>query len=70
MAVHYIANLTYMKNDRTLRLEGYYKSYDQLIREYVGQYDPNSYRYINGIVDNSGHGYAQGLSSSGAIRNR
>ena len=61
MAVHYIANFMYMKNDRTLRLEGYYKSYDQLVREYVNQYDPNSYRYISGRVDNSGHGYAQGL---------
>ncbi len=61
MAVHYIANFMYMKNDRTLRLEGYYKSYDQLVREHVSEYDPNSYRFINGYVDNSGHGYAQGL---------
>lgn len=61
MAVHYIANFMYMKNDRTLRLEGYYKSYDQLVKEYAGKYDPNSYRYINGNIDNSGHGYAQGL---------
>jgi hypothetical protein len=61
MAMHYIANFMYMKNDRTLRLEGYYKSYDQLVKEYAGKYDPNSYRYIYGSVDNSGHGYAQGL---------
>ncbi|MFA6060450.1 MAG: TonB-dependent receptor [Taibaiella sp.] len=61
MAVHYIANFMYAKNDRTLRLEGYYKSYDQLVKEYAGKYDPNSYRYIDGTIDNSGHGYAQGL---------
>lgn len=61
LAVHYIANFMYVKNDRTLRLEGYYKSYDQLVREYVNQYDPNSYRFISGRVDNSGHGYAEGL---------
>lgn len=61
IAVHYIANFMYMKNDRTLRLEGYYKSYKQLIKEYAGQYDPNNYRYIYGNIDNSGHGYAEGL---------
>lgn len=61
MAAHYIANFMYAKDDRTLRLEGYYKSYDQLVREYAGKYDPNAYRYINATVDNSGHGYAQGL---------
>ncbi len=61
LAVHYIANFMYAKDDRTLRLEGYYKSYDQLVREYVNQYDPNSYRFISGKVDNSGHGYAEGL---------
>ncbi|WP_198666729.1 TonB-dependent receptor [Taibaiella helva] len=62
MAVHYIANFMYTKNDRTLRLEGYYKSYDQLVRELLGApYDPNTYRFINGAVDNSGHGYATGL---------
>jgi hypothetical protein len=61
MAVHYIANFMYSKNDRTLRVEGYYKSYSQLLKEYAGTYDPNNYRFIYGTVDNSGHGYAQGL---------
>lgn len=61
LAVHYIANYTYMVNDRTFRLEGYYKSYDQLVHEAVNYYDPNAYRYITGKVDNSGHGYATGL---------
>ena len=61
LAVHYIANYTYMVDDRTFRVEGYYKSYDQLVHEAVAQYDPNTYRYIVGPVDNSGHGYATGL---------
>jgi hypothetical protein len=60
LAVHYIANYTYTADDRTFRLEGYYKSYDQLVHEAINQYDPNSYRYIVGPVDNSGHGYATG----------
>lgn len=60
-AVHYIANFMYAKNDRTLRIEGYYKSYYQLVKEYVSRYDPNNYRYIFGNLDNSGHGYAQGV---------
>jgi len=61
MSVHYIANFTYTRDDRTLRAEAYYKSYDQLVREYASQYDPNNYRFIYGSVDNSGHGYAQGV---------
>ncbi len=60
-AMHYIANFMYLKEDRTLRLEGYYKSYDQLVREHASGYDPNAYRLIYGTVDNSGSGYAQGL---------
>ncbi|PSK93985.1 TonB-dependent receptor [Taibaiella chishuiensis] len=61
MAVHYIANYMYAKNDRTLRLEGYYKSYHELVKEQVSNYDPNSYRFIQGLVNNTGDGYAQGL---------
>lgn len=59
-AIHYIANYQYMHNDRTLRLEAYYKDYQQLVRERVSNYNPNSYRYIYGTVDNSGTGYAGG----------
>jgi len=61
MATHYIANFMYTQNDRTLRLEGYHKSYSQLVREQIAAYDPNAYRFIYGGVDNSGNGYAQGL---------
>ncbi len=62
-AIHYIANWQYTNDDRTLRLEGYYKNYANLIREVYNGYDPTTYRIItnNTIVNNSGHGYAQGL---------
>jgi hemolysin activation/secretion protein len=59
-SIHYIANYQYMHNDRTLRLEGYYKDYNQLVREHVPVYDANSFRFPYGKVDNSGYGYATG----------
>jgi len=63
-ATHYMANYQWTKGDRTFRIEGYYKSYAQLIREYGSIYTPNPYRfYFNPLpqVDNSGNGYAQGI---------
>jgi hypothetical protein len=62
-ATHYIANWQYSKDDRILRLEGYYKNYTDLVREINIGYDPNGYRTLGpaSVVDNSGHGYAQGL---------
>jgi outer membrane receptor for ferrienterochelin and colicin len=64
-AVHYIANYQWIKDDRTLRVEAYYKDYQSLIREQSSlPFDPNQYRFINPYlttVDNSGHGYAKGL---------
>ncbi len=60
-ALHYIANFQWIKGPRTLRIEGYYKDYQQLVREFGSGYSPNSYRTIYGVtVDNSGHGYATG----------
>lgn len=60
-SIHYIANYQYMKNDRTLRIEGYYKDYDQLVREAgVTGYDPNTFRIPYGMVTNTGFGYATG----------
>lgn len=59
-AIHYIANYMYQKNDRTLRVEAYYKSYDQLVLEQAHHYDPNSYRFVTGTVNNGGSGYAGG----------
>lgn len=62
-AIHYIANWQYSRNERTLRLEGYYKSYADLVREVYTSYNPNMYRFISDstTLNNSGHGYAQGL---------
>ena len=60
-AWHYIANFQWIKGERTLRLEGYYKDYQQLVREHTTMYNPNSYRAVYGVaVDNSGYGYATG----------
>ena len=63
-AIHYIANFQRIANDRSLRLEGYYKDYNQLIRERNVTpltYTPNQYRYLLGTIDNSGYGYAYGV---------
>ncbi|MES2557559.1 MAG: TonB-dependent receptor [Bacteroidota bacterium] len=60
-SIHYMLNYQWMKKDRTLRVEGYYKSYDQLVRENGTAYTPNQYRFDLGMVDNSGSGYAQGI---------
>ena len=64
LAVHYIANYQILQDDRTFRIEGYYKDYRSLVRDfnYANNYfDPNTYRYIYGKVDNSGYGYATGI---------
>ncbi|HOZ52559.1 MAG TPA: TonB-dependent receptor [Chitinophagaceae bacterium] len=47
-ADHYIINYQYQPKDRLLRLEAYYKNYDQLIKS-------------NGIPNNNGLGYARGI---------
>jgi hypothetical protein len=60
-AIHSMLNYQWMKNDRTLRVEAYYKLYDQLVREKSVGFSPNQFRYIYGTVDNSGYGYAQGV---------
>lgn len=60
-SIHALANYQWMKDDRTLRVEAYYKDYDQLIRENGVAYTPNQFRFNFGTVDNSGHGYAQGV---------
>jgi hypothetical protein len=61
-AVHYIVNYQWINNDRTLRLETYYKNYSSLVREHTNVYNPNSYRFITPgtKVDNTGYGYATG----------
>lgn len=60
-AMHLMGNYQRIANNRVFRIEGYYKSYDQLVREHGVPYTPNSYRYNFGYLDNSGNGYAQGI---------
>ncbi len=60
-AVHYILNYQRIKNDRTFRIEAYYKDYSQLIHEKDAPYDPNQYRFYFNPIDNSGRGYAKGF---------
>jgi len=64
-AIHYIANWQWSPEDRTLRIEGYYKNYQDLVRERSVIFDPNQYRYIAPFpaetIDNSGYGYAGGV---------
>lgn len=67
-SVHYIANYQFIKGERTLRLEAYYKDYNQLIREKNNlAFNPNSFRVVypvgtpGYVVDNSGYGYAKGI---------
>ncbi|MCE2996683.1 MAG: TonB-dependent receptor [Flammeovirgaceae bacterium] len=60
-SVHYIANYKWITDQQTFRIEGYYKSYNQLVRELGVPYNPNAYRFVNTPIDNSGNGYAQGI---------
>jgi hypothetical protein len=60
-AVHYLANYEWIQNNRSFRVEGYYKSYNQLVREHGEAFTPNPFRYDLGRVDNTGYGYAKGI---------
>ena len=63
-ATHAVLNYQIIKNKRTFRVEGYYKNYDNLVREYPnkeGYFDMNPQRFPNGKTDNSGYGFAQGV---------
>lgn len=60
-ALHLMANYQIIAKNRIFRLEGYYKSYSQLVREQGVPYTPNAFRFNYGMVDNSGSGYAQGI---------
>jgi hypothetical protein len=63
LATHYIANWQWSQDNRTLRLEGYYKQYDRLVWENPASFNPNTYRVITytTTVTNEGNGYAQGV---------
>ena len=58
-ATHYIANYQFMNDNRTFRVEGYYKSYQQLVVEHKDSF--TAYFPNRQGLDNSGHGYAQGV---------
>lgn len=63
LAAHYIANFQWLTEERTLRIEAYYKDYQSLVREKGwSAYDANTQRVLfgNGLMDNSGYGYAGG----------
>ncbi len=60
-SVHYIANYQWITDQQTFRIEGYYKSYNHLVRELGALYNPNPYRFVNAPIDNSGSGYAEGI---------
>lgn len=54
-AAHYILNFQYAKNKKTLRLEAYYKDYQNLIKFNTDQIAYNS------VFSNNGQGYAKGI---------
>lgn len=61
LSAHYMLNYQWIKNSRVFRIEGYYKDYQQLVKENAAQYNPNQFRFVFGQLDNSGSGYAQGV---------
>jgi len=52
-AVHYILNYQYLDEFYTFRIEGYYKEYDDLVKQITFTNDP--------LYNNSGSGYAKGI---------
>ncbi len=57
-AVHYILNYQYQFENRTLRVEAYYKSYNKLVK-YEDTDTPYTYGYNS--INNLGYGYARGI---------
>lgn len=53
-AIHYILDYQRIYNQRTLRIEAYYKKYEDLIKQI-----PDGYNYFN--YNNGGDGYAKGI---------
>ncbi|MFM7485484.1 MAG: TonB-dependent receptor plug domain-containing protein, partial [Cytophagales bacterium] len=60
-AAHYLANYQWTTDKQTFRVEGYFKSYRQLVRELNTDYDPSLYRFVTANIDNTGNGYAKGI---------
>jgi hypothetical protein len=61
MADHLILNYQVIKDQRTFRIETFYKKYSDLVIEQTPSFDPNPYRFPTGLTNNSGKGYAQGF---------
>jgi outer membrane cobalamin receptor len=61
-ANHLILNYQRIRDNRTFRVETFYKDYRNLVRENTnGIYDPNVYRFPTSRTSNTGFGYAQGF---------
>ncbi|TDW96401.1 TonB-dependent receptor [Dinghuibacter silviterrae] len=60
-AIHYLVNYEWIRENRSFRLEAYYKRYRHLVREQGVPYTPNPYRTDFGTVDNTGYGFARGF---------
>lgn len=60
-SIHSLLNYQWMRNDRTIRVEAYWKIYDDLIKENGVAYTPNQFRFNYGMVNNAGSGYARGI---------
>ena len=54
-ATHFIGNYQYVTNDRTFRVEGYYKDYDNLVTQ-----EATDIPFVNNYF-NEGTGYAKGI---------
>jgi hypothetical protein len=61
LADHLILNYQIIKNQRTFRVEAFYKDYQDLVTEETDFFDPNPYRFPIGQTSNEGFGYAQGF---------
>lgn len=55
-STHYILNYQYEKEGQFLRLEGYYKAYESLVR-----FEEGSQEFTFAKLNNQGYGYARGL---------
>ncbi|MBK1442055.1 TonB-dependent receptor [Parapedobacter sp. ISTM3] len=48
-AAHYLANIEYLNNHYTFRIEAYYKDYGQLVKKTAEGFNNNGYGYAKGI---------------------
>lgn len=61
-ADHFLLNYQWQNDQRFFKLEGYYKSYLQLVHEYTNTlFDPRTWRQPTWATINDGNGYAQGF---------